>query len=298
MRRRWKWLVTLLIIDQACWQGSGVLPPHRQAPGLFAPSRPVMPGTVALLVNGALSPPKNHRRYWNNTSLVFTALKTTGFERLAVLQSDGLSSDRDRQSRSFLGMFGTGHLLDSPRDLDGDGRDDVAGPGTIEALEETLRDLGRSLRPGDRLLVFFTGHGQLRVDRGLRGVAMMWSGGELRGEDLDRMLRAAVPAGCWVAIVATQCHSKIFLDEITRPNTLLVASGWPLWIWSTQDYSVFPYHLAGALLGRDPATGSVLPEGPSTSLRGAVRAAASRDHVPEWPRIRVNGPESSIPAPF
>jgi hypothetical protein len=107
-----------------------------------------------------------------------------------------------------------------------------------------------------------------------------------------------VPDDCWVAVVATQCQSKLFLDEVTRPQTVLVASGWPLWVWSNRDYSVFPYHLAGALLGRDPATGQALPEGRSANLRDAVRAARARDHVPEWPRYWVNGDEAFVPAPF
>ena len=258
-----------------------------------------MPGTVALIVNGAISPGKNHPRYWNNTSLVFATLKARGFERLFVLQSDGLSPARDRQARSFIGMFGTGTLLDSARDLDGDRIEDVAGPGTIEALERAVRDLGRTMRPDSRLLVFFTDHGQLRMQgTRFRGVAMMWDGGELRGEDLDRMLRSSVPAGCWVGIVAAQCHSKLFLNEVTRPNTLLIAAGVPLWIWSTQDYSIFPYHLCGALLGRAPASGAALAEGVSMTLRDAVRAACARDHAPEWPVLWVNGDPALIPAPF
>ena len=306
MRRRWMWTIGLaastpfsvLLIDRVCFQGSGFPPPHQRVPGLFAPARPVMPGTTAVLVNPGLGPAKNHPRYWNNTSLVFRALEARGFERLIVLQSDGLSPEPDRQARSFLGMFGTGTLVDSPIDIDADGGDEVSGPGTIAALGRALRDVGRSLPRGGRLLLFLTGHGQLRLGGGFHSVAMMWDGGEMRGSDLDRMLRAALPDDCWVAIVATQCHSKPFLDEVTRPRTLLVASGWPLWIWSTQDYGVFPYHLAGALLGRDPATGHLLPEGAAANLRAAVEAASSRDHAPEWPHVRVIGDAASVPSPF
>jgi hypothetical protein len=307
MRRPRTWMIgllattplTLLLVDRVCFQGSGFPPPHQRVPGLFAPARPVMPGTVAIIVNPGFTSAKNHPRYWNNTSLVFTALKARGFERLVVLQSDGRSREPDRQARSFLGMFGTGTILDSPLDVDADGRSDVSGPGTLEALGSALRDVGRTLPPGGgRLLLFLTGHGQLRLGGHLHSVAMMWDAGELRGSDLDRLLRAALPENCWVAIVATQCHSKRFLDEVTRPQTLLVASGWPLWMWSTQDYGVFPYHLAGALLGRDPATGHVLPEGAAVNLRDAVAAARARDHAPEWPRVRVVGDAASIPSPF
>ncbi len=306
MRRRRLWIlgllcstpVTLGLIDRACFMGVGFPPPHQRISGLFAPSRPAMPGTVAVLVNPGVSARLNHRRYWNNTSLVFSTLRAAGYERLVVLQSDGLSPAADRQSRSFLGMFGTGVVVDSPPDLDADGRADVSGPGTIDALRSTLREVGRALPPGGRLLLFFTGHGQLRMGGGLHSVALMWGSSELRGSELDRLLRSTVPDDCWVAIVATQCHSQRFLDEVTRPQTLLVASGWPLWMWSTQDYGVFPYHLAGALLGRDPATGQPLVEGAASNLRVAVNAARERDHAPEWPRLRVNGDVTAVPSPF
>jgi len=258
-----------------------------------------MPGTLALIINGALSPQKNHARYWNNTSLVYATFKAWGFERIAVLQSDGISPAPDRRERSFMGMFGTGDLLDSPLDLDGDHIDDITGDATLVSLERSLSDLGRIMKPGSRLALYFTDHGQLRLDGWkIRGVAMLWNGGELRGSELDRLLQKYIPESCWVAVIATQCHAKLFLDEITRPKTLLIASGRPLWIWSTQDYSVFPYHFCGAILGRDPATGAALPEGPSGNLREAVRAASARDHAPEWPIAWTIGDGSSIPNPF
>ncbi len=304
LRRRWLlWLllstpVTLLVVDRGCFRGSGSPPLHQRVPGLFAVQHPTLPGTAAIVLNGPIAPAKHHARYWNNASLVFTTLKAVGFERIHVLQSDGTSRQPDRQTRSFLGLVGTGRLRDSPLDLDADGADDVNGPGTIDALSRALDDIGRSLPPDGRLLIFMTGHGQLRWRSGLTSAAMTWGAGELRGDELDRMLRQSIPPSCWVAVVATQCHSDLFLREVTRPRTLLVASGRPLWIWSSEDYSVFPYQLAGAWLGRDPSTGSILPGGPAATLRDAVRLACERDHTPEWPRYWIVGADASVPAPF
>jgi hypothetical protein len=289
----------VLSADYFFFQSSGYPPPHLKVPELFSPARPIVPDTAALIVNGAISPRKNHARYWNNTSLMYATCKAWGFEHIAVLQSDGISPAPDHQARSFLGMFGTGDLIDSPRDLDGDRSDDISADATLASLERSLSDLGSRMKPGSRLVLFFTDHGQLRLDGGkLTSVAMLWGGGELRGKELDRLLRKCVPETCWVAVIATQCHSKLFLDEVTRPRTLLVASGRPLWIWSTQDYSVFPYHLCGAMLGRDPATGAALAEGSSKNLRAAVRAASARDHTPEWPIAWIVGDSATIPDPF
>lgn len=303
-RRRWAlWLllsspVTLLAVDRGCFGGSGHPPPHQRVQGLFAAQRPVLPGTAAIIVNGPISPAKHHARYWNNSSLVLATLKAVGFERTWVLQSDGASPGLDRQSRSFLGLVGTGRLRDSPLDLDHDGARDVSGSGTIEDLSRTLAEAGRWLPPDGRLLIFLTGHGQLRWRRGVAAVAMTWNGGELGGAELSRLLTESLPSSCWVAVVATQCHSNLFLGEVTRPRTLLVASGRPLWIWSSEDYSVFPYHLAAAWIGRDPATGERLPGGAAATLRDAVRRAIERDHSPEWPRFWISGPDSAVPAPF
>jgi hypothetical protein len=307
MQRRLRWIIgiiattaaVLLSVDYFLFKGSGFPPPHLKIPGLFSPAREIIPGTFALIVNGAISPQKNHARYWNNTSLMYATFKTWGFEHIEVLQSDGISPVPDRQARSFIGMFGTGHLLDSPRDLNGNGSDDVNGDATLISLERSLSELGRLMKSDSRLALCLTDHGQLRLDgRKLTSVAMLWNKDELRGKELDRLLRRYVPETCWVAVIATQCHAKLFLNEVTRSRTMLVASGRPLWIWSTQDYSVFPYHFCGAILGRDPATGAALPEGSSNNLREAVRAASARDHAPEWPITWIVGDNASVPAPF
>ncbi len=304
LRRRWAlWVllsapVTTLAVDRACFQGSGHPPPHQRVAGLFAERRPVVPGTAAVILNGPISPAKHHARYWNNASLMLMTLRAVGFESVHVLQSDGISAAPDRQTRSFLGLVGTGRVVDSPRDLDGDGEEDVVGTGRLDDLRRTLADIGRSLPANGSMLLFITGHGQLRWERGLASVAMTWGGGEFTGEELDRMLREAIPPSCWVAVVATQCHSDLFLRRVSRPRTLLVASGRPLWIWSSEDYSVFPYHLAAAWIGREPSSGARLPGAPAASLREAVQAAARRVHTPEWPRYWTTGPDSAVPAPF
>jgi len=303
-RRRWAlWVllsapVTILAVDRACFQGSGHPPPHQRVAGLFAERRPIVPGTAALILNGPISPAKHHARYWNNASLMLMTLRAVGFESVRVLQSDGTSAEPDRQTRSFLGLVGTGRLVDSPRDLDGDGVDDVVGTGRLDDLRRALADVGRSLPDNGKMLLFITGHGQLRWQRGLASVAMTWDAGELTGGALDGMLREAIRPSCWVAVVATQCHSDLFLQRVTRPQTLLVASGRPLWIWSSEDYSVFPYHLAAAWIGREPGTGDPLPQVPARTLREAVRVAIGRDHSPEWPRAWTTSPGSAVPAPF
>ncbi len=196
-------------------------------------------------------------------------------------------------------MFGTGTLLDGPRDLDGDGAEDVAGPGTLEALESELRELGRGMREQSRLLIFLTDHGQLRWSGiGLTGVAMMWQGGELRGRELDRMLRAYVPDSCWV--------------ESSRRNAIRTCS------WTRSDARTRSSSPPAAPFGSGPARTTAFSR-TICVLRcsGATRLPAKRSRKDPPPRcvkpstphvrgithpnglsFRINGDERLIPKPF
>jgi hypothetical protein len=299
-------LVAVLIAAERHWFGqSGARAPHLRRASWPQPDASD-PRRFALLVNGGWRPRKNHTRYWNNISLVYRTLLTRGWGTISVLSAGGVSTMPDRAQRSFLGTFAVGSLTCSSPDLDDDGRPEVDGPATRESLRDALSRLGSYMGPGDSLLVFMTDHGQFRIVGGRpRAVAMLWDG-EITGEDLDAMLRATIPASAWLAIVAAQCHSVWFLREIHRPNTLLIASGRPLWIWSNQHYSIFPYGLCEALLGEDPVTGEPLEaEGapgeavrPSRSLRKAFEVARGRDRAPEWPAMWVNGDIADAPAYF
>ena len=292
---------SLFAIDQLFFQGSGHPPPHLKVKGLF-PQKEIQTGRFALIINGGLSPAKHHPRYWNNSSLVFCTLKSQGFEQIRVLQSDGLSAEPDQQRRSFLGMYGTGNLMDSPTDLDGDGRVDVQGAATATNIKSQLSDLGKLMTEKDLLFIFITDHGQLRWEQGsLRSVAMLW-GEEFYGRDLQQWIKSSIGPEVWVAILAAQCHSALFLDEFSRENTVLMASGWPLWIWSSQDYSIFPYHFCEALLSRSPTNGEALPGDPDkdgvVTLGEAFDLACQRDHVPEWPQRRIVGNMANVPKFF
>ena len=257
----------------------------------------------ALVLNGAWKPRKNHSRYWNNISLAVCALRSRGWGTVATLSAGGAAGAADRVMRSFLGTFAVGPLALSPPDLDGDGRPDVDGPASRETLRATLARIGSSMRTGDSLFIFMTDHGQWRVTGGRpRAVAVLWNG-EMTGEEFDDLLREAIPASAWVAILAAQCHSLWFLREVRRPNTLLMASGRPLWIWSNQHYSVFPYHFFAALAGFDPVTRRPLapePEGSRTgaTLREAFARARAADHAPEWPVAWATSDLSTAPGWF
>lgn len=294
-------LIFAVIADRIWFQGSGHPPPHLRIPGLFQPAPPI-PGTVALLVNGAIRPGKNHPRYWNNLSLMYGTLRHLGFETIHVLNSDGTSPAPDRLKRAFLAFFPYGDTEDSPRDLDLDGHEDIDGPATRECLEASLSGTGARLRSGDRLFLFFTNHGKLRFKHGrFSAVVRLW-GDEISGSELDDLLRRTLPAETWVTVLATQCWGERFLRAVKRPRTVLMAPGRPNWIWSDHDYSVFPFLFCKALLRRSPKTGETVRVDPGedgyVSLREAFEIARGWDHAPEWPIMWINTDGSPLPFPF
>ncbi len=238
---------------------------------------------VALLVNGGFGIGKNHRRYWNNLSLMYFALKKQGWRKIIVLDADGLKGAPDQEERSYLGMFSTGTRVDSAFDLDGNGTDDVHGAATIQNFTTALETVKKELLPGEDIFLFLTDHGQLRWNSGLDSVALFWHQ-EFTSKDFASTINI-LPKDHKLTILAAQCHSSLFLKHVSRPNTELIASGYPLWIWSTQDYSVFPYHFAAALLGVDPTTGQALHSRDKgiTDFKKAFEYARRHDHAPEWP---------------
>jgi hypothetical protein len=295
-------LVGVVALERRAFGRTGAPAPHLQR-AAWPPPDAADPQRFALIVNGGWRPRKNHSRYWNTIALVHRTLRTSGWGTIAVLSAAGISTTPDRVQRSILGTFAIGPLAASPPDLDGDGRPDIDGPATPTALRDALQSIGRRMAAGDGLLVFLTDHGQFRLIRGqARAVAMLW-GTEITGAAFDAMIRETIPAEAWVALVATQCHSVWFLREIHRPNTLLMASGRPLWVWSTQHYSVFAYRFCEALLGQDPVTGEPLARGGGSratrpTLREAFDLARARDHAPEWPVSWIAGDASRAPGYF
>jgi len=94
----------------------------------------------------------------------------------------------------------------------------------------------------------------------------------------------------------------MFLKRVTRPNTMLMTPARPNWIWSGQNYSVFPYHFCEALLGKKPKTGDPVEADENVdgmvTFREAYRYAKKNDHTPEWPILWFNGDPAEMPAWF
>ena len=79
----------------------------------------------AIIINTGRRPQDNYEYYWNDCSEIYKLLMVCGYDRnnIYVLMSDGKSIGQDMN-------MGNGTYQDSPRDLDGDGADDVNEPAT------------------------------------------------------------------------------------------------------------------------------------------------------------------------
>jgi len=292
-------VIVILLLERFAFRGSGFPPPHLITPGLFSSSRPSQPGSWALLINGGVSPKKNYGRYWNNISLMAGTLKSLGWENIFVLNADGLSPEPDQLKHAFLGYLRTGGIQDSPTDLDLDGRPDIQAAATKAEMEKTMSVIGQRMKPGDSLFLFITDHGKLgRFSGRIQPYAGLW-GDTLTGPELRQMLARNIPASSWVTIMAAQCWGKMFLDKVIRPNTLFITPARPNWIWSDQDYSVFPYHFCEALLGKKPKSGDPVEADRNAdgrvTFREAFAYARKNDHAPEWPVLWVIGDPAKMP---
>lgn len=294
------WAAGLALLDAAFFKLKG--PPPHFATLLPLSPKASSPKSLALVVNGGLGLGMNYPRYWNNLSLATVAFKMLGYRTVAALDGDGAPGVPDRSVNPFLGLISTGDYDDSPFDLDADGTPDVQGPATRARLETALADIGKTMGEGDSLVLYLIDHGQLRLrDGALTAVFMLWNE-EIFPDELEAMIARHIPKGAWVAVGGSMCHSDIFFRDFQRPRTLVLAAGRPLWIWSTQTYSIFAYHFFAALLGIDPENGKPVRADENgdgrVTLREAVRHAARADHSPEWPKAWVNGDDSTAPEHF
>ena len=79
----------------------------------------------AMIINTGGVQRDNYEYYWNNCSAIYKLLVNHGYDKkhITVLMSDGNDAGDDMN-------IGNSVFADSPRDLDGDGADDVSEPAT------------------------------------------------------------------------------------------------------------------------------------------------------------------------
>lgn len=205
----------------------------------------------AVIVNGGYNAYNNYQRYWNECSDFYNVLLDAGYDKnhIFVLMSDGLSTAADMMTYS-------GIIVDSDKDLDGDGNDDIDYSATKSNLSSVFSELADVLDEGDQLVVFVSDHGSEYNGVGQSVSACLWSAETLYDYEFSSFI-SAIDSSVRVLVILAQCHSGGFIDDINRTNvTVLASCRWDESAYAFSDnglykHSEFPYRVTSAIRGFD-----------------------------------------------
>jgi hypothetical protein len=168
----------------------------------------------ALIVNGGWDMANNHIRYWGDISNMYCALvQTYGYleDHIIVCNSDGVSSGVDRSD-------GT----DSPRDLDGDGDDDIDYAGTYTGLTSAILEF-KDLTQDDFFFFFASNHGEQTGPDTCDAELCLWNYGAITDADFAARVDSTINAAIKV-YVFEQCYSGGFVDDLDRVNEVVITA--------------------------------------------------------------------------
>ncbi len=179
-----------------------------------------------LTFGGGYSPQGNQVSLEKNVQYFRRVLKALGKEQSPqhYLFADGDDPGRDLQYQNpahnppkvnqlLAAVFDQyDGLYDSYRS---NGLEGLEGPCTVEGVDRCISQAAGGLRHGDRLFIYFTGHGG-RAENGDQNTRMhLWDHQHLKGRDLAARLDK-VPAQSPVVLVMVQCYSGGFANLIFK----------------------------------------------------------------------------------
>lgn len=176
-----------------------------------------------VILSGGAGKVSNGIRFWSDAAMLYATLtKKYGVNKdhIYALISDGNSTEEDAN----LNGDDTPVLVDSPRDLDGDGVEDVTDAATKDNLQKCLAKLKRKLGRNDQLFIFMTSHGSSDGTSGADNHdcrISMFSGGSLRDDELASWTKDFnVP----VAVAVESCYSGGFVDDICETDNRAITT--------------------------------------------------------------------------
>jgi hypothetical protein len=233
----------------------------------------------AILFSGGVMPSANYPRYLNDLREIYRTL----------VQQYGYAK----------GDIFTFYADGSPRDLDGDGGNEIYADGRggefVALCQDHIHKLPKLMTDEDLLFIFTTNHGHL-VDAATRQAGLwfwQWDVGNpawMHAREFARLINDFLKFKYLIACMG-QCYSGGFIDDLAGDNRVIMTAcrhDEPSWACDTEgDYDEFLYHWTAAVRGRTP-------EGPAVnadtdgdgrvSLREAFLYAAGRDSRPETPQ--------------
>ncbi len=226
-----------------------------------------------VLISGGIDPENNGIRFWSDTAMMYSTLtKKYGVSKdnIFVYISDGTSSGKDAN----LSGWNSPVLVDSPRDLDGDGSSDVDGAASSSVISGAFAALRSSLTANDQLWVFITSHGGPDGEQGPNNhdctASLFSSDGSDQFTD-DQLASWTSGFKCPVAFLIETCFSGGFVDDISKTANRVIATAcnhneysWGITpsdvttVWDnvgyTRAYNTFSAPFIAAIRGWKPAS--------------------------------------------
>lgn len=207
----------------------------------------------ALIINGGGNQFMNFIRYWNDCSAVYQTLKNDYDYRdnhIYVLMSDGTSSGTDMYD------YNCNAYVDSPKDLDGDGVDDVDYAATKSNLEAALSSIYSSMNEDAELFVFVTGPAGSVENIGLDYFVYLWNEQVLTPNEMAQYIGGANRK-------ITSCFVQNFSYQFglfpANTNKVITTTGNAFSLpTSNLQYQEFLYHWVSAISGQTPDSGTTV----------------------------------------
>lgn len=288
----------------------------------------------AVLIAGGGSVDSNHIRYWNDLTVMYDILISYGYQPsdITVIYADGLVPDDTREGKRASDMpvhfmasranirrvFDDLQRVVTPKDTVFIHINDHGGGcltqrsgglepglygGRIDDNDDELLDricensIGVDLnRDGDRVDC-------VRVDESFS----LWQSSPMYDDDFAAEVAKVSQCGTLI-LIATQCFSGGFLDDLTGPSRVLMSAADDVQISRARRpdllYNEFPFWIMAALSGQKPdGSGSVNADADGdgrVSLGEAYNFAVANDSTDETPCFEDNDARSfargAIPA--
>ena len=202
-----------------------------------------------VLISGGATPKENGIRFWSDTAMFYSTLtKKYGVakDHIWVFMSDGNSTGADA---NLATSGATPVLVDSPKDLDGDGVGDITGSCSNDDTEHYgdegpwsyftntfFPGLRSQLTSSDQLVIFVTSHGGSGMDGVSDNAFVALFGNTVTDFFTDKDLQTWInDMPCPVAVILQSCYSGGFIEEvISAPNRVIATSS----KWLETSYGV------------------------------------------------------------
>ena len=199
----------------------------------------------AILISGGWNASNNHQRYWNNCSMVYQMLtKCYGFStsNINVLMSDGTNPGADLR-------LSNGSYINSPLDLDGNGRNDIQYPAKKSYITHVFDSLKVKLTSSDELFIYVTDHGDSD------GSICLWGESITPAQFAVEVDKVGFLKSIYVVMV--QCYSGAHIPTLKKANrTIITACRHDETAKSTINYSKFGRRWVEAVAEYDAITGN------------------------------------------